>query len=99
MAGADAFGNPPTTHKERQPVEAVGAACRERGIRFHVDAVQALGRIPLYQRDIPADLLTLSAHKVGGPKGVGVLLVRRGLKLQPALTGGEQESGLRPGTE
>lgn len=82
-----------------QPVEEIGRACRERGIAFHVDAVQALGRIPISPAGLPADLLTLSAHKVGGPQGCGVLFVRRSLKLQPALTGGEQESGLRPGTE
>jgi cysteine desulfurase len=82
-----------------QPVEEVGRACRDRGVTFHVDAVQALGRLPVRTADLPADLLTLSAHKVGGPAGCGVLCVRRGLKLQPVLTGGGQESGLRPGTE
>ena len=82
-----------------QPVEEIGRACRERGIAFHVDAVQALGRIAVRPAETAADLLTLSAHKVGGPQGCGVLYVRRSVKLQPALTGGEQESGLRPGTE
>jgi cysteine desulfurase len=82
-----------------QPIEDIGRACRERGIPFHVDAVQALGRIEVKPAGVPADLLTLSAHKVGGPQGCGVLFVRRTVKLQPALTGGEQESGLRPGTE
>jgi cysteine desulfurase len=82
-----------------QPVEEVGRACRQRGIRFHVDAVQALGRLEVIPHGIPADLVSLSAHKVNGPQGCGVLCVRRGLKLQPVLTGGAQEGGLRAGTE
>lgn len=82
-----------------QPLRAVGAACARRGIPLHVDAVQAPGRIPVDVSGWGAALTTLSAHKAGGPKGCGVLVVRRGMKLQPALTGGEQEAGLRPGTE
>jgi cysteine desulfurase len=82
-----------------QPVIAIGSACRERGITFHVDAVQSLGRVIVDCHAMGADLVTLSAHKVGGPKGCGVLVVRDGLKLQPVLTGGAQESGLRAGTE
>jgi cysteine desulfurase len=82
-----------------QEVASVARECGARGIRLHVDAVQAVGRMPLLPRDLGADLLALSAHKAGGPAGVGVLFVRRGVKLQPILCGGEQESGLRPGTE
>ena len=82
-----------------QPIDALAEGCLARGVTFHTDAVQALGRVPVRALTRAADLVTFSAHKVGGPAGVGVLVVRRGLKLQPALTGGEQESGLRPGTE
>jgi cysteine desulfurase len=82
-----------------QPVAEVGAACAARGVPFFVDAVQATGRVPLDVAGWNAALAAVSPHKVGGPKGTGVLVARRGLKLQPALTGGEQESGLRPGTE
>jgi cysteine desulfurase len=82
-----------------QPVEAVAAACRDRGVLVHVDAVQALGRLPVAPVVRAADLVTFSAHKVGGPKGCGVLVVRRGTKLQPIVTGGTQEGGLRAGTE
>ncbi len=82
-----------------QEVEHVGAGCRDRGITLHCDAVQALGRLDLAPLARAAPLLTLSPHKAGGPTGVGVLAVRRGLKLDPPMTGGEQESGLRPGTE
>jgi cysteine desulfurase len=81
------------------PVEAVGAACRERGIRFHVDAVQLVGKAPVRFDDWPVDLLALSAHKFHGPKGVGALLVRRGVRIEPLIQGGGQERGLRPGTE
>lgn len=82
-----------------QPLEAVGQACAALGIPLHVDAVQAPGRIPARPAAWGATLATYSAHKVGGPKGCGILVARRGLKLQGALTGGEQEWGLRPGTE
>lgn len=82
-----------------QPVAEVGALARRRGIAFHVDAVQALGKLPVDVRAWQADLLTLSAHKIYGPKGVGVLYRRRGISLQPVLAGGHQEYDLRPGTE
>ncbi len=80
-------------------VERLGLLCRERGIRFHVDAVQAPGRLPVDLATLPADLVSFSAHKVGGPQGVGALFVRRGVKLDAAAAGGLQERGRRPGTE
>jgi cysteine desulfurase len=85
-----------------QPLAQIGAACRERGIVFHSDAVQALGRIPVDVEAWSVDLMSISAHKMYGPKGVGALYVRRGrrprLRLEPQAEGGGQEKGLRAGT-
>jgi cysteine desulfurase len=81
-----------------QPVTEVSKACRQRGILFHTDAVQAAGKLPTHLREVDADLLALSAHKFGGPPGVGVLVVRKGVEVQ-ALTPGHQEAGLRGGTQ
>jgi cysteine desulfurase len=80
-----------------QPVAEVARACRAAGILFHTDAVQAAGKVDVSLRDVDADLLSLSAHKFGGPPGVGVLVVRRGVKLE-ALSAGHQEAGRRGGT-
>jgi cysteine desulfurase len=84
-----------------QPVAEVGARLRRAGSRcvFHVDAVQGLGKLPLSLRDLACDTLALSAHKVHGPKGVGALVVRAGVRLRPLIGGGSQERGVRPGTE
>ncbi len=81
-----------------QPMVRIGRVCRERGVLFHTDAVQAAGRLPLEVDEMHVDLLALSAHKFYGPKGVGVLFVRRGVDLLPAVTGGGHERGYRPGT-
>jgi cysteine desulfurase len=85
-----------------QPAEEVGALCRERGVLFHCDAVQSLGRAPVDVARWNVDLMSLSAHKMYGPKGVGALYVRRGrrprIKLVPQAEGGGQERGLRSGT-
>ena len=81
-----------------QPIHAVGQLCRQRGIRFHVDAVQVLGHAPIDWGSLPVDLLSGAAHKLQGPRGIGVLLVRQGLALD-ALIGGVQERGRRGGTE
>jgi cysteine desulfurase len=81
-----------------QPMVRIGRVCRERGVLFHTDAVQAAGRLPLEVDEMNVDLMALSAHKFYGPKGVGVLYVRRGVELVPAITGGGHERGYRPGT-
>ena len=80
------------------PVAEIARLCRERGVLFHTDAVQAIGKVPVDLRAVPVDFLSLSAHKFHGPKGVGALFVRRGLKLSPLLHGGEQMGGRRAGT-
>lgn len=82
-----------------QPVQACAAMARALGIPFHTDAVQAAGKIPVDVRELAVDLLSLSAHKLYGPKGVGALFVRRGFTLPAFLTGGPQERRLRAGTE
>jgi cysteine desulfurase len=85
-----------------QPLAEISRICRERGIVFHSDAVQAVGRVPVSVDAWGTDLVSISAHKMYGPKGVGALYVRRGrrprLKLEPQAVGGGQEKGLRSGT-
>lgn len=82
-----------------QPAAEIGALARRRRIPFHCDAVQAFGHVPVDMRALNADLLSLSAHKFYGPRGVGALVVRQGTPLRPLLSGGGQEFGLRAGTE
>jgi len=83
------------------PVADCGQACHDRGVIFHTDAVQAVGRVPVNCRNLPLDLLSLSAHKIYGPKGIGALIVRRGtrrVRLAPQIEGGGHEAHLRSGT-
>jgi hypothetical protein len=83
-----------------QDVGAIGAVCHERNVAFHSDCAQAVGKVPVDTRTWPVDFLSLTAHKIYGPKGIGALYVRRSSRalIQPVLFGGGQERGLRPGT-
>jgi len=82
-----------------QPVEEIGAIAREADVYFHTDAVQAAGKVPIDVERIGCDLLTVAAHKMHGPQGVGALYVRRSTRLRPLLVGGRHERGRRAGTE
>ncbi|UKO95922.1 cysteine desulfurase NifS [Nostoc sp. UHCC 0870] len=81
------------------PIEEIGMRVKERGAIFHVDAVQAVGKIPLNMKTSTIDMLTISGHKIHAPKGIGALYVRRGVRFRPLLIGGHQERGRRAGTE
>ncbi|WP_440960630.1 cysteine desulfurase family protein [Paenibacillus nitricinens] len=82
-----------------QPIQEIGQLAKERGILFHVDAVQALGALPITLRELPVDYMSFTAHKINGPQGIGGLYVRSGAPLHPRLHGGLQERGRRAGTE
>lgn len=82
-----------------QPIAEIGKVCREKGVTFHTDAVQAVGHVPVDVKEMNIDMLSLSAHKFHGPKGVGALYCRRGLPLATFIEGGAQERGRRAGTE
>src|SRR3989344_7996237 len=82
-----------------QDVRAIGALCQRKGVLFHTDAVQSFGKVPIDVRTMRIDVLSASAHKIHGPKGVGFLYVRTGVPLVPVMSGGGQERGLRGGTE
>ncbi len=81
------------------PVEELAVKVKSRGGTFHTDAVQAVGKIPVNLKESSIDILTLSGHKLHGPKGIGAIFVRRGVKLDPLIHGGHQEGGWRAGTE
>ncbi|MEH2413991.1 cysteine desulfurase NifS [Nostoc sp.] len=81
------------------PIEQIGLRVKEYGAIFHVDAVQAVGKIPLNMKTSTVDMLTLSGHKLHGPKGIGALYIRRGVRFRPFIIGGHQERGRRAGTE
>jgi len=82
-----------------EPIAEIGAVCRERGVLFHSDAVQTVGHVPVNVRELNVDLLSLSAHKFYGPKGVGALFVRKGVRVAPLIYGGGHERGRRSSTE
>ena len=82
-----------------QPIHAISEIAREKGVIFHADAVQAFGKMPVHVDDLGVDLMTISAHKIYGPKGVGALYIRKGTNISPIITGGSQERARRAGTE
>ncbi len=82
-----------------QPIAEIGKVCREKGVTFHTDAVQAVGHLPIDVQEQNIDMLSLSAHKFHGPKGIGALYVKRGIRLTNLIEGGAQERGKRAGTE
>lgn len=82
-----------------QPVAEIGKIARGKKIYFHTDAVQTVGKIPVNVEELKVDMLSLSAHKLYGPKGIGALYIRKGVRLEPIIHGGGHEKGIRPGTE
>jgi cysteine desulfurase len=82
-----------------QPIAEIGKIAREHGIYFHTDAVQSVGKIPVDVKAMNVDMLSLSSHKLYGPKGIGALYIKKGVRLEPIIHGGGHERGLRPGTE
>ena len=82
-----------------EPIQEIGAIAREHGILFHTDAVQAFGQVPIHVDELNVDMLSASAHKLNGPKGVGLLYIRKGVKIRSFLHGGAQERKRRAGTE
>lgn len=81
------------------PLQEIGRAAHEKGVIVHTDAVQSLGKIPVSVQELGVDLMTISAHKLYGPKGIGALYIRKGTDIDPVIHGGGQERGKRPGTE
>jgi cysteine desulfurase len=82
-----------------QPIKQIAQICKDNGVPFHTDAVQAVGKIPLDVKELGVDLMSISSHKINGPKGVGALYIRNGVQVDPLILGGGQEDGLRSGTE
>jgi cysteine desulfurase len=82
-----------------QPIKELARIAHEKNVIFHTDAVQAVGKVAIDVKDFGIDLLSISSHKINGPKGVGALYIRKGVKISPLILGGGQESGLRSGTE
>lgn len=82
-----------------QDIGSIGRICRSKNVTFHTDAVQSFTKVPIDVKKTNVDLISLSAHKIHGPKGIGALFIRKGVKLKPLLTGGEQEGKMRAGTE
>jgi len=82
-----------------EPISDLAKICKARDILFHTDAVQATGKIPINVKELGIDLLSISSHKLNGPKGVGALYIRKGISIDPVILGGGQENGLRSGTE
>ena len=82
-----------------QPIKEIAKICHENQILFHTDAVQAVGKIPVDVKELGVDLLSISSHKLHGPKGIGALYIKDGVKIDPMILGGGQEFRLRSGTE
>jgi len=82
-----------------EPISDFVKICKEQNIPFHTDAVQAIGKIPIDVKELGIDLLSISSHKINGPKGIGALYIRKGISIDPVILGGGQENGLRSGTE
>jgi cysteine desulfurase len=82
-----------------QPIKEIGEIAQKKGIYFHTDAVQSVGKIPVDVNELNVDMLSLSGHKLYGPKGIGALYIKKGVRLEPILHGGGHEKGIRPGTE
>ncbi|MDE1726210.1 MAG: cysteine desulfurase [Thaumarchaeota archaeon] len=82
-----------------QPIKEISGIAHDNNIVFHTDAVQAVGKVPIDVKELGVDLLSISSHKINGPKGVGALYLKKGIKISPLILGGGQENGLRSGTE
>ncbi|MDP2906853.1 MAG: cysteine desulfurase family protein, partial [Nanoarchaeota archaeon] len=82
-----------------QDIESIGKICNAKNVTFHSDIVQSFTKVPIDTKEMSIDLLSLSAHKIHGPKGIGALFIRKGVRLKPLFTGGEQENKIRAGTE
>ncbi len=82
-----------------QPIKEIAQICKQHNVLFHTDAVQAVGKIPIDVKEIGIDMLSISSHKINGPKGIGALYIKNGTSLDPFILGGGQENGMRSGTE